>query len=125
MNNPACPACGHANRVGAAACEACDARLYEPACVNASGPFGDEREPSDPASESSWTASEPGGSDARQPGEAVPAPPFKGAGDVIPPMPAVYQKHFTLAGLLGLLRERQTGFQANVYTPGPAAAAAR
>jgi hypothetical protein len=115
MNNPFCPVCGHANRVGAAACEACDARLYEPAGADASEPFGEEREPfgyerepSASASESSraasdWTTSGPGGSDSWRPGEAIPAPPFKGMGDVISPMLAVYRKQFTLVGILVLV----------------------
>ena len=39
MNNPPCAVCGHVNRVGAVACEACGARL------NASG-WGADDEPS-------------------------------------------------------------------------------
>lgn len=108
MNDPFCPVCGHVNRAGAAACEACDARLYEPA--NASEPFGEEREPFAPASEPSWTESEPSwtapepeGSGAWQPGGAIPAPPFRGAGDVLSPMLAMYRKHFTLIGILVLV----------------------
>ncbi|HEX8292507.1 MAG TPA: hypothetical protein VF570_12170 [Pyrinomonadaceae bacterium] len=103
MNNPACPVCGHVNRVGAAACEVCDARLYEPAGAEASEPSGGEREPFAPESGPSRAASDPPGPDAARPGEAIPAPPFKGAGDVISPMLAVYRKHFTLVGILVLV----------------------
>ena len=110
MNNPVCAVCGHVNRAGAGPCEACDAPLYGPAGANASEPFGDEREPFSPGgepfnseSEPSWAASDPSGADATQPGEAIPAPPFKGAGDVISPMLAVYRKHFTLVGILVLV----------------------
>lgn len=117
MNNPFCPVCGHVNRAGASACAACDARLYEPAGADAPEPFGEEREPfnsereysasssesSWTASESSWTESEPKGSGAWRPGEPIPAPPFRNAGDVISPMLAVYRKHFTLVGILVLV----------------------
>lgn len=108
MNNPICPVCGHVNRAGAPSCEACDARLYEPAGASASEPFGDEREPFAPADDpfatssgTSWAASDAPG--AWQPGDEIPAPPFKSAGDVISPMLAIYRKHFTLVGLLVLV----------------------
>lgn len=101
MNNPVCAVCGHVNRVGAAACEACDARLYESAGSGAADPFGDAREPFDSTGEPSWTAS--GTSGAGSPAEEIPSPPFKSAGDVISPMLAVYRKHFTLIGILVLV----------------------
>lgn len=110
MNNPVCAACGHVNRIGASACEACDARLYA-----AEGPAADDFQggprPFDWSGEPSSTASDaagPGGgwapaADADGPADDIPAPPFKGAGDVISPMLAVYRKHFTLVGILVLV----------------------
>jgi hypothetical protein len=113
MNNPVCAACGHVNRVGAAACEACDARLYASAGPGDADNFGDAREPFDSTGEPSWTAPDtPDTSDtsdtsdtagAWSPAEEIPSPPFKSAGDVISPMLAVYRKHFTLIGILVLV----------------------
>jgi hypothetical protein len=109
MNNPVCAVCGHVNRVGAAACEACDARLY---ASEGAADFGDTREPFDAPGESSWAASDtagPGGAwspaddTPPSPADDIPSPPFKGAGDVISPMLAVYREHFTLVGLLVLV----------------------
>lgn len=109
MNNPVCAVCGHVNRVGAAACEACDARLY---ASEGAADFGDTHEPFDSPGESSWAASDtagPGGpwSPADDippsPADDIPSPPFKGAGDVISPMLAIYRKHFTLVGILVLV----------------------
>ncbi|MBV9923938.1 MAG: hypothetical protein JOZ96_02785 [Acidobacteria bacterium] len=109
MNNPVCAVCGHVNRAGAAACEACDARLYE---SEGATDFGDASEPFDPPGESSWAASDAAGpgrawspddDGPTSPADDIPAPPFKGAGDVISPMLAVYRKHFTLVGILVLV----------------------
>lgn len=104
MNNPLCAVCGHVNRVGAVTCEMCDARLDAGERPFADGQPGEAREPFAPAGEPSWSASDasgPGGEWA--PTDEIPAPPFKGAGDVISPMLAVYRKHFTLVGLLVLV----------------------
>lgn len=104
MNNPACAVCGQVNRAGAVACEACDARLDAEGRDAADDSYGDAREPFASAGASSWAASdpsEPGG--ARSPADDIPAPPFKGAGDVISPMLAIYRKHFTLVGILVLV----------------------
>jgi hypothetical protein len=79
MTGPRCEYCGHINRAGAEFCEACD--------FNAGGPR--------PA------AGEPPGQGS--PADAIPAPPFKTAGDVISPMLAVYRKHFTTVGILVLV----------------------
>jgi hypothetical protein len=111
MNNPVCAVCGHVNRVGAVACEACDARLDTTGSAFADEPprepSDDTREPFDSTAGSSWTASdtgEPGGAwSPHTPADDIPAPPFKGAGDVISPMLAVYRKHFTLVGALVLV----------------------
>ena len=111
MSNPVCAVCGHVNRVGAAACEACDARLYAIGDAGDGDDFHGWREPSDSSSEPSWAASEPSGpggewapaGDAAAPADDIPAPPFKAAGDVISPMLAVYRKHFTLVGALVLV----------------------
>jgi hypothetical protein len=104
MNNPVCAVCGHVNLVSAVTCEACDARLDASDWASNSEPFDDAYEPFDATGEPSWTASdasEPGG--AWSPAEEIPSPPFKGAGDVISPMLAVYRKHFTLVGILVLV----------------------
>lgn len=110
MNNSVCAVCGHVNRVGAASCEACDARLYEPAAASDPEPFGEEREPFasssepfEPSPEPSWSIPEPEGPGDWRPGEAIPAPPFRGIGDVLSPMLAMYRKHFTLVGILVLV----------------------
>jgi hypothetical protein len=105
MNNPVCAVCGHINRDGAVACEACDARLYTDVEPDTADAFGDTPPPFDSTSEPSWTASdtnEPGGAWA-PPADDIPSPAFKGAGDVISPMLAVYRKHFTLVGILVLV----------------------
>ncbi|HEX8118989.1 MAG TPA: hypothetical protein VF521_17050 [Pyrinomonadaceae bacterium] len=103
MNNPVCAACGHVNRVGAEACEMCDARLYSFAsgddAPSQGRPFEPAGEPSSAWSEPGPTA--PGGE--WSPADEIPSPPFKGAGDVISPMLAVYRKHFTLVGILVLV----------------------
>jgi hypothetical protein len=104
MNNPVCAVCGHVSRVGAAACEMCDARPDTNGWACGDDQPGAPHEPYAPTGEPSWTApdtSEPGG--ARPPAGDIPSPPFKGAGDVISPMLAVYRKHFTLVGLLVLV----------------------
>ena len=107
MNNLLCAICGHVNRVGASVCETCDARLDTGERPESDERPGDAREPFAPTGEPSWKAadtsdtSEPGG--AWTPTDEIPAPPFKGAGDVISPMLAVYRKHFTLVGLLVLV----------------------
>ena len=99
MNNPVCAACGHVNRVGAVACEACDARLY---AAGGADPAGSARAHSyESGGPSSWA--DPGPAGAWAPGESIPAPPFKDVGDVFSPMLAVYRKHFTLVGLLVLV----------------------
>jgi hypothetical protein len=103
MNNPQCAACGHVNRVGAASCEACDARLYAAEDAAPAADFGDTREPFDYAGGPSWAASDTSGPDDWSPADDIPAPPFKTAGDVISPMLAVYRKHFTLVGILVLV----------------------
>lgn len=113
MNNPVCVVCGHVNRVGAASCEACDARLYASAASGDAEPFGDAREPFDSTGEPSWTAADTSDTSytsdtadtagAWSPAEEIPSPPFKSAGDVISPMLAVYRKHFTLIGILVLV----------------------
>lgn len=104
MYNPVCAVCGHVNRVGNVACEMCDARLGAGGRAEGRERPGEAREPFAPAGEPSWAASDasgPGG--AWTPTDEIPAPPFKGAGDVISPMLAVYRKHFTLVGLLVLV----------------------
>jgi hypothetical protein len=104
MNNPLCAICGHVNRVGAAVCEVCDARLDTGERPYTDEQPGEAREPFAPTGEPSWEASDasaPGG--AWTPTDEIPAPPFKGAGDVISPMLAVYRKHFTLVGILVLV----------------------
>lgn len=111
MNNPVCAFCGHVNRADAITCEACDARLDAPGWASNSEPFDDASqpfdatgEPFDSTGEPSWTASdtsEP--DDAWSPAADIPSPLFKGAGDVISPMLAVYRKHFTLVGILVLV----------------------
>lgn len=147
MNNRVCAACGHVNRADAVACEACDARLYT-AEPSADEDFAEAREPFDSTGEPAWEASDtsaPGGewspaADAAPPAEEIPAPPFKGAGDVISPMLAVYRKHFTLVGILvlvvtvpealvqyGLLRATTAAFEhggpVQIAGPGSTAAA--
>ncbi|MDT5270232.1 MAG: hypothetical protein QOH49_2418 [Acidobacteriota bacterium] len=111
MNNPVCAVCGHVNRVGAVACEGCDARLDVDGWAGDADQFSDAREPFDSTGEPSWneseaysTASETSGAGgAWSPAEEIPSPPFKGAGDVISPMLAIYRKHFTLVGILVLV----------------------
>ncbi len=99
MNNPVCAVCGHVNRVGAVACEACDARPY---AAGGADPAGSARAHSyESGGPSSWA--DPGPAGAWAPGDAIPAPPFKSVGDVLSPMLAVYRKHFTLVGILVLL----------------------
>src|SRR5687768_14028756 len=100
MNNPVCAACGHVNRIGAFACEACDARLY---AAGGGEPTGSARARFGAPGEPEWADPEPHGSGAWEPGESIPAPPFKSVGDVLSPMLAVYRKHFTLVGILVLL----------------------
>lgn len=108
MYNPVCAVCGHINHAGAVTCEACDARLHAPEGAGGFGdtrePFGSADEPFGSARDSSWSASDAyARGDAWSPVDDIPAPPFKGAGDVISPMLAVYRKHFTLVGILVLV----------------------
>lgn len=115
MYNPVCAVCGHVNRVGAVACEACDARLDAPPEADGFGdahepfdsarePFDTSYEPFDTSREPSWSSSGThAGGGSWAPFDDIPAPPFKGAGDVISPMLAVYRKHFTLVGILVLV----------------------
>ncbi|HEX7315485.1 MAG TPA: hypothetical protein VF297_16315 [Pyrinomonadaceae bacterium] len=143
MNNPVCADCGHVNLLGAASCEMCDARLYTPDDADGADSFGDAREPFDSSREpfgssyepfdssreSSWSASD---TSARggdwSPAYDIPAPPFKGADDVIHPMLAVYRKHFTLVGILVLVTTvpealLQYGFISAARTGGPVSVA--
>lgn len=109
MNNLLCAICGHGNREGAIVCEMCDARLDTDAWAGADdAPPADARAPFASTGEPSWTAHGASEPDSARPGsgapsDEIPAPPFKGAGDVISPMLAVYRKHFTLVGLLVLV----------------------
>lgn len=104
MNNPVCAVCGHANRVGAVACEACDARLDAAGWPGDADPSGGARGPFDSSGGPSWAAPDPPGAGGGwSPAEDIPSPPFKGAGDVISPMLAVYRRHFTLVGILVLV----------------------
>ena len=76
MYGPRCEHCRQDNQAGAKFCEACGFPLRDAA----------------------------GGPSARHtPGDDIPAPPFKGAGDVLSPMLAVYRKHFTLVGVIVLV----------------------
>src|SRR5688572_9837338 len=88
MTNPKCAACGHVNRVGAAACEMCDARLGAPP------PHAEE---SRGAGESSAPSGDAHGFGASA---DIPSPPFKGMGDVVSPTLEVYRKNFLLVGIL-------------------------
>ena len=104
MNNPLCAICGHVNRPDAVTCGACDARLDTAGREVGDNPPGNAPPPFDSTGGPAWTASdtsEPRG--VRPPADDIPAPPFKGAGDVISPMLAVYRKHFTLVGILVLV----------------------
>lgn len=83
MYGPRCEYCRHYNQAGAKFCEECESPLVE-----------DAGEPGGAA----------GGSSAwHTPADGIPSPPFKGAGDVLSPMLAVYRKHFTLVGVIVLL----------------------
>jgi hypothetical protein len=104
MNNPVCAVCGHVNRVGSVACEMCDARLGAAEQPEADERHGEAREPFAPAGGPPRAASDASGAGgAWATTDEIPAPPFKGAGDVISPMLAIYRKHFTLVGLLVLV----------------------
>jgi Uncharacterised protein family (UPF0259) len=94
MSSPKCVVCGHINRVGAALCEMCDARLP------ASGASETGRGDGPHADTSYARGGEPWGGDALP--TDIPAPLFQGAGDVIAPTLEVYRKHFPLIGLLVL-----------------------
>ncbi|MDX6484367.1 MAG: hypothetical protein QOE95_2138 [Gaiellaceae bacterium] len=87
MNSPRCEYCEHINREGAEVCEACNFPLGGERTAGWAGPHGEE-----PGSSAGWS-----------PADDIPSPPFKGAGDVISPMLAVYRKHFTLVGILVLV----------------------
>lgn len=84
MNGPRCEYCRHFNPRGARFCEACEAPL-------AAGPAAGEPSPAAGGPSAQPTAA-----------DAIPAPPFRRAGDVISPMLVVYRKHFTLVGILVL-----------------------
>lgn len=115
MTNPRCAVCGHINRVGTAVCEMCDTRLDAPggaraaASTGAGGEtYGDAAGSADDGPAYAGTGEE----GAAFPGEErrdgglptdIPAPQFKGAGDVISPTLEVYRKHFLLVGLLVLV----------------------
>lgn len=85
MYGPRCDHCRHYNHPGADFCEACEAPLAVAPAAGEPRRAGDR-----PAVQDS-------------PADAVPSPPFKGAGDVVSPMLAVYRKHFTTVGILVLL----------------------
>ena len=106
MNNPRCPVCGHISRVGTAVCEMCDTRFDGADNAGAPGEtwggaagggyagFGAEGEGFAGAGEEVRDGALP---------TDIPAPQFKGAGDVISPTLEVYRKHFLLVGLLVLV----------------------
>jgi hypothetical protein len=115
MSNPKCIICGHINRMDAAVCAMCDARLNDPfgAETGASGTAGDASAASGDASGAGGDAS--GAWDACGPSYAygeetragalptdIPSPRFQGAGDVIGPTLEVYRKHFPAIGLIVL-----------------------
>lgn len=83
MSNPKCTVCGHINRVGVLRCEECDTLL---------APTQDARR-----AETKQRAS----ADGTLPTE-IPAPHFKGAGDVFSATLDIYRRHFPLVGLLVL-----------------------
>lgn len=91
MNSPRCEYCGHLNHADAENCAGCDFPVGADRGGRAAGAWGQPRRA-------------PGVTfGAGAPDDAIPAPPFKGAGDVISPMLAVYRKHFTLVGILVLV----------------------
>ena len=100
MTDPKCSACGHVNRVGAAVCETCDARLGEPA--PAAEDFRAAGESSAPFEDAAggFGASAGGFEPADATAADIPAPPFRGMGDVVSPTLEVYRKNFVLVGIL-------------------------
>ena len=99
MTNPKCPVCGHINRVGAAVCEMCDTRFDAP--PPDAEDFRAAGESYAPFEDAPGGGFDPAGSGALP--TDIPAPQFKGAGDVISPTLEVYRKHFLLVGLLVLV----------------------
>ena len=103
MTNPKCAVCGHVNLLSAAVCEMCDARLYDPDAAGSAESHAEETyDPSAPGFGASARGFDAYGEEPR--GGAlptdIPAPQFKGAGDVMGPTLRVYQKHFVLVGIL-------------------------
>ncbi|MCA1620980.1 MAG: hypothetical protein LC795_17070 [Acidobacteria bacterium] len=112
MTNPRCPVCGHISRVGTALCEMCDTRLDGAVGARGAGNTGATGETSGEAPGGGYAGFGAEGEGFAGAGEEVrdgalptdiPAPQFKGAGDVISPTLEVYRKHFLLVGLLVLV----------------------
>jgi uncharacterized membrane protein len=102
MSNPKCVACDHINRVGAATCEMCDARLGDP---------GETGTP--PGETFHYSGAEPHAGEEPHAGALptdIPSTPFKGAGDVISPTLEIYRKNFPLVGILVLVTTLPVAF---------------
>lgn len=90
MNILKCEFCGHYNPAGAETCEECES----PAGGTAAAARGAGETPPD------YFATRGDRPGAGAPTPDIPAPPFRGAADVISPTLGIYRKHFVLVGLL-------------------------
>ncbi|HEX8355258.1 MAG TPA: YciC family protein [Pyrinomonadaceae bacterium] len=113
MTSLKCAVCGHVNRVGAAVCETCDARLGDPAGAGdpsrateeSSASYAEYADASAGGfgSHAAGFEADGGGPRPGTPPADIPSPRFKNAGDVISPTLEVFRKQFLLVGALVLV----------------------